>query len=269
MNPINSISHCLDCVVSICVCSVISRRIWQVQQRKDETVCLSCVVWVWHCLYNEPSVYQQDMVSVPHLLWIRVAVSFPGVWESDKASIFSWEDTSLVVGGVQLRQVTVSPLCIESDLIITCMANMKACKEWESQSKAKSLWLIRVIKHSKDTSVLVLSMIWIEWTETVSWIWACLYMCMNHVCPSSSYVTTVEELQSYNDQASQEMWCDIGYVKLCDLFCPKLTVCYSWKYVSILWAILTDNLFVWNAGWISYVLVSMTVKFEGTVSGIP
>lgn len=135
--------------------------------------------------------------------------------------------------------------------------------------QAKSLWLIRVNKHLKDTSVLESSMIWIEWTETVSWIRACLYMCMNHVCPSSSYVTTVEELQSYNDQASQEIECDMRYVNLCDLFCPKLTVCYSWTYVSILWAILTDNLFVWNAGWISYIFVSMTVKFEGTVSGIP
>ena len=43
-------------------------------------------------------------------------------------------------------------------------------------------------------------------------------MCMNHVCPSSSYVTTVKELQSYNDQASQEIECDMRYVNRCDLF---------------------------------------------------
>ena len=68
------------------------------------------------------------------------------------------------------------------------------------------------------------------------------------MCPSSSYVSTVKKLRSYNDQASQEMWCDIGYVNLCEFVLSQADCLYSLKYVSILWAILTDNLFVWNAG---------------------
>lgn len=107
------------------------------------------------------------------------------------------------------------------------------------------------------------------WTETVSWIQIWLYMCMNHMCPSSSYVSTVKKLQSYNDQTSQEMWCDIRYVNLCEfVFVP------SWLFVFVEVCEYPlgnlDRQLVCLECWIIIIcVVSMTVKFEGTEIGIP